>query len=179
MTVGYLERMYGGISGEVLWKPVTSPLALGVEVNYVKQRDFDQLFGFRTYDVVTGHASAYYDFGRGYIGQVDAGRYLARDYGTTLTLSREFANGWKFSAFATFTDVSSEEFGEGSFDKGIRIEIPVSWITGRDSRNEFGTTLRPVQRDGGARLHVQGRLYDTVRDYDKHGLNSQWGRVWR
>lgn len=179
MTVGYLERMYGGISGEVLWKPVTSPLALGVEVNYVKQRDFDQLFGFRTYDVVTGHASAYYDFGRGYIGQVDAGRYLAKDYGTTLTLSREFANGWKFSAFATFTDVSSEEFGEGSFDKGIRIEIPVSWITGRDSRNNFGTTLRPVLRDGGARLHVQGRLYDTVRDYDKHGLNSQWGRVWR
>jgi hypothetical protein len=179
VTVGYLERMYGGVSGEVLWKPVESPLALGVEVNYVKKRDFDQLFDFRSYDVVTGHVSAYYNFGKGYVGQVDVGRYLAKDYGTTLTLEREFANGWKFAAFATFTDVSAEEFGEGSFDKGIRIEIPISWITGRDTRQKIGTTLRPVLRDGGARLNVDGRLYDTVRDYDANGLDSQWGRVWR
>ncbi|MDO9525715.1 MAG: YjbH domain-containing protein, partial [Gemmobacter sp.] len=37
VTAGYLERMYGGVSGELLWKPVDSRLALGVEVNYVKQ----------------------------------------------------------------------------------------------------------------------------------------------
>ena len=179
VTVGYLERMFGGVSGEVLWKPVESPFALGVEVNYVKKRDFDQLFDFRSYDVVTGHVSAYYNFGGGYVGQVDVGRYLAKDYGTTLTVEREFANGWKFAAFATFTDVSAEEFGEGSFDKGIRIEIPISWITGRDSRQKIGTTLRPVLRDGGARLNVDGRLYETVRDYDANGVTSQWGRVWR
>lgn len=179
VTVGYLERMYGGVSGEVLWKPVESPFALGVEVNYVRKRDFDQLFDFRSYDVVTGHVSAYYNFGKGYFGQVDVGRYLAKDYGTTLTVEREFANGWRLAAFATFTDVSAAEFGEGSFDKGIRIEIPISWITGRDDRQKIATTLRPVLRDGGARLEVNGRLYDTVRDYDTNGLNSQWGRVWR
>lgn len=179
VTVGYLERMFGGVSGEVLWKPVESPFALGVEVNYVKKRDFDQLFDFRSYDVVTGHVSAYYNFGSGYFGQVDVGRYLAKDYGATLTLERQFANGWKFAAFATFTDASAEEFGEGSFDKGVRIEIPISWITGRDTRQKIGTTLRPVLRDGGARLSVDGRLYDTVRDYDANGVTSQWGRVWR
>ena len=41
-TVGLFETMFGGISGEVLWKPINSPLALGVEANYVIQRDFDQ-----------------------------------------------------------------------------------------------------------------------------------------
>ena len=61
-TLGYLEEMYGGVSTEVLWKPADSRLGLGAEVNYARQRDFDLGFGFQDYDVVTGHASAYYDF---------------------------------------------------------------------------------------------------------------------
>ena len=45
-TTGLFESMYGGVSGEVLWKPVNSRLGLGLEANYVVQRDFDQRFGF-------------------------------------------------------------------------------------------------------------------------------------
>jgi hypothetical protein len=103
--------MYAGASAELLWKPVDSRLALGVEVNYAQQRDFDQLFGLRDYNIVTGHVSAYYDFGKGYHGQLDVGRYLAGDVGATLSIDREFANGWRLGAFATLTDVTSEDFG--------------------------------------------------------------------
>ena len=39
--------------------------------------------------------------------------------GVTIDLSRSFVNGTKFGVFASFTDVSTEQFGEGSFDKGI------------------------------------------------------------
>jgi len=46
VTAGYLERMFGGVSAELLWKPVGSRLALGVEGNYVKQRAFSGL-GFQ------------------------------------------------------------------------------------------------------------------------------------
>jgi hypothetical protein len=179
LTAGYLERMFGGVSGEVLWKRPDSPLALGVEINYAKQRDFDQGFGFQDYDVVTGHLSAYYSIGNGYHAQVDVGRYLAGDIGGTLTISREFANGWRVGAFATKTDVSSEDFGEGSFDKGIQLTIPLNWVTGRPTPATVGTTLRPVQRDGGARLDVGGRLYETVRGAHDPALDQQWGRFWR
>lgn len=179
LTVGYLERMYGGVSGEVLWKPVNSRLALGVEANYVAQRNFAQDLGFQNYRVATGHVSAYYDFGRGYLGQVDVGRYLAGDMGATFALDREFPNGWKLGAFATFTNVSAAEFGEGSFDKGIRLTVPLSWITGQVSRRNFGTTIRPLTRDGGARVWVNGRLYETVRSYHSGGIDPQWGRVFR
>ncbi|OZA08452.1 MAG: hypothetical protein B7Y02_12620 [Rhodobacterales bacterium 17-64-5] len=44
-TVGYLERMHAGVSGEILWKRVDNPLALGVELNYTLQRDTDGFFG--------------------------------------------------------------------------------------------------------------------------------------
>ncbi len=179
VTVGYLERMFGGVSGEVLWKPVNSRLALGVEANYVAQRNFQQDLGFQDYRVATGHVSAYYDFGNGYLGQIDAGRYLAGDVGATLSLDREFPNGWRVGAFATFTNVSAKDFGEGSFDKGIRLTIPLAWVTGQPSRKDFSTVIRPLTRDGGARLRVDGRLYDQTRSYHSDCVDPQWGRVFR
>jgi len=181
VTFGYLERMHAGVSAEVLWKPVDSQLALGAEVNYSRQRDPNGGFGFGYYDygVATGHLSAYYAFGGGYLGQLDVGRYLAGDVGATLSMDREFANGWKVGAFATLTSLSAAEFGEGSFDKGIRITVPLNWAFGSPNRTKLSTTIRPITRDGGARLSVGGRLYDTIRDYHSGTLDSQWGRVWR
>jgi len=186
VTAGYLERMYAGVSGEVLWKPVDSRLALGAEVNYTQPRDFDQQFGLRsrvtpggTIPEFNGHASAYYDFGNGFHGQLDAGRYLAGDWGGTIALDREFANGWRIGAFATFTDVSSRQFGEGSFDKGIRFTVPLSWILGQPTKQEASGVIRPVTRDGGQRLNVDGRLYETVRGSHQPEIAKSWGKYWR
>lgn len=181
VTVGYLERMHAGVSGELLWKPADSRLALGVELNYSKQRDSDGMFGFDEYDydIVTGHISAYYDFGNGYLGQLDVGRYLAGDVGATISLDRVFVNGWRIGAFATVTDATSEEFGPGGFDKGIRFSIPLNWALGNQSKSAFGATLRPSIGDGGARLDVDGRLYDSIRDYHIDALDPEWNRVWR
>lgn len=179
VTAGYLERMYAGVSTELLWRPVDSRLAFGAEVNYAHQRAFNLGFGLRDYNIVTGHVSAYYDMANGYHVQVDAGRYLAGDWGATLSVDREFRNGWRVGAFMTLTDVSSEDFGEGSFDKGIRFSIPVSWFTGQPSRDVVGTTVRPLTRDGGARLNVPDRLYDRVREGHLHNINDQWAQVWR
>jgi len=178
VTGGYLETMYGGLSTELLWKPVSSNLALGVEANYVKKRDFDQLLGFQDYDVFTGHGTAYYEFAGGYLAQLSVGQYLAGDVGATLSVDRTFDNGWMVGAFATKTNVSAEEFGEGSFDKGIRFRIPINWFLGKPSQQTFGTTIRPVQRDGGQMVHVPGRLYGQVRLAHRKALTNQWARVW-
>lgn len=179
VTVGYLEKMFGGVSAELLWKPVDSPLAIGAEVAWVKQRDYDQLFGFRDYDVVTGHVSAYYDFGNGFSTRVDAGRYLAGDYGATFSVDRTFANGWKVGGYFTKTNVSAEDFGEGSFDKGIRISIPFEWALGTPSKSESSAQLRSLERDGGARLQVDGRLFDWVEDGHGDAYAGRWGKFWR
>lgn len=178
VTVGYLEEMFGGVSAELLWKPVDSRLALGVEANYVGQRDFDDYLGFRDYRVATGHASAYLEMGRGYVGQLSLGRYLAGDVGGTLSLDRTFANGWSVGGWFTLTNVSAEEFGEGSFDKGIRFSIPVNWFLGKPSTRKVGLNIRPIQRDGGQQLNVPGRLYEQVRTSHAKALDDEWARVW-
>ena len=129
--------------------------------------------------MATGPVSAYYDFGNGYLGQLDVGRYLAGDVGATATLEREFDNGWRVGGFATLTDVSTEEFGEGAFDKGITRTIPLGWFTGTSTKRREDTTIRPIQRDGGQRLSVPGRLYNQVREADRDTLIAQGARFWQ
>ena len=179
VTVGYFEKMYGGVSTEVLWKPAHSKLAVGVELNVARQRAFNQLLGLQSYTVVTGHASAYWDIGNGYSGQLDVGRYLAGDYGATVTVDRVFDNGWKVGAYFTLTNVSFSDFGEGSFDKGLRFTIPVSWMTGKPTAKSNSITISPITRDGGARLVVRNRLFGMVEDYQGDRLKRRWGRFWR
>ena len=179
VTVGLLENMYGGVSGEVLWKPVNSPLALGAEINRVRKRDYTNAFEFLDYEVTTGHVSAYYEFGGGFVGQLDVGRYLAGDDGATVTLTREFASGWSVGAYATKTNLSAEEYGEGSFDKGIEIKIPLAWATGMPSKRTVGGSLSSLNRDGGRRVRVDDRLYETVRDSHSTKMYEGWGKFWR
>ena len=72
-----------------------------------------------------------------------------------MELSRTFQNGVKFGIFATFTDVSSEDFGEGSFDKGIFFNIPIF-------SNYINYTWRPLTKDPGAKLVRKNTLHDML-----------------
>ena len=181
-SAGILERAFAGVGGEVLWKPVEQNWGVGVELNYVWQRDFYSPFGFGyyDYDVVTGHASLYWDTGwYGVEAQLAAGRYLAGDWGGTLFLSRQFANGWAVGGFATLTDVSTEDFGEGSFDKGLLLTIPLRWATPFETRQTIDGDLRSLASDGGAWLNIANRLYPTLRDLDENRLERNWGAFWQ
>jgi len=179
ITGGLIERAFGGVSAETLWWPTNSPLALGAEVSRVRKRDFRDVFGFRDYEVTTGFLSAYYTWDNGIHAQLDVGQYLAGDKGATITLERQFANGWRVGAWASKTDISSEDFGEGSFDKGVSISIPLAWGTGEPSMRRVGGDIRSLSRDGGNKLRVQGRLYDRVRDSQSGEIYQGWGKFWR
>ena len=179
VSFGLLEEMYAGLSTEVLYKPVGARWAAGAEVNYVQQRDFDQTFAFRDYSVVTGHGSLYYDFDNGFFGQVDMGRYLAGDWGATLTVDRAFENGWRVGATATVTDASYDNDLTEGVDYGIRITVPIDFVIGRPTQQAFSTTLSGPVRDDGARLELDDRLYETIRSGQRSDLEDGWGRFWR
>jgi Exopolysaccharide biosynthesis protein YbjH len=126
-----------------------------------------------------GHASLYWDTGwYGLEAEVDAGRYLAGDWGATLTVSRLFANGWEVGAYVTRTDISEQEFGEGSYDKGIIVSIPLRWATPFETRQTISGDVRSLSSDGGAQLNVANRLYPTIRRLQKPRLEENWGAFW-
>jgi hypothetical protein len=171
-TAGYLEMMYGGVQGEVLWRPVDRPFALGADLAWVKQRDYDQAFGFRNYETWTGHVSLYWDLPyRDLYAVVRAGRYLARDWGATIELGRRFDSGIEVGGFATFTNAGFDSFGEGSFDKGIYVRFPFD-LFGSPTPSRGTLTIRPLIRDGGQRLAVERPLSEVTRE----GRREAWLR---
>jgi hypothetical protein len=171
--------MFGGISTELLYKPVDSAWAVGGEVAYVRQREFEQLLDFQDYEVLTGHGSVYYDFDNGFHGQIDIGRYLAGDWGATLSVDREFENGWRVGAFATVTDVSFDGEIDSGVDYGIRVDIPIDFVVGQPTQRSLGMSFGAPERDDGQRLEIDGRLYQEIRDGHYTNLSEGWGRFWR
>jgi hypothetical protein len=156
-TAGILEEMFSGVGFEYLYFKPNDNYAFGFEVFDVKKRDYDMRFGSLDYRNTTGSVNFYY---RNYNlipfdMEISYGEYLAGDKGFTLQLSRSFVNGVEYGIFASKTDVSSEQFGEGSFDKGIYFNIPI-----------FGSLVnyswRPLTKDPGAKLIRRNTLHDLL-----------------
>ncbi|MFT3858136.1 MAG: YjbH domain-containing protein [Aquabacterium sp.] len=168
---GLLESMFAGVGGEYLYRPVNSRLAMGVDVNRVQQRDFDQRLSMRDYKVTTGHVTAYWDTGLSdVLLKLSAGRYLAGDTGMTVDASRVFRNGVSIGAYATKTNVSAQQFGEGSFDKGVYVNIPFDAMLPRSGSGTASIVYAPLIRDGGAKLARRFTLFELTKARDPRAL---------
>lgn len=157
ITGGILEDMYSGYGFEYLYFKANSNYAVGFELFEVQKRDYKWKFGTLDYRNVTGSANFYYrNYGSiPFDMKLSIGEYLAGDFGSTIEFSRSFENGTKFGVFASFTDVTTEQFGEGSFDKGIFFNIPIYG-------NFINYSWRPLTKDPGAKLNRRNSLYDLL-----------------
>ena len=160
VSAGVFEEMFSGYGVEYLWSKNNLPFAIGFEAFEVYKRDYDLAFGLLDYSNTTGHINFYYenDFILPFSLHLSYGEYLAGDKGYTFDLSRRFDNGVVMGGFFTKTDVTAEQFGEGSFDKGIYFKIPISgdW---------FNFLWRPLTKDPGAKLIRKDNLYRYLRKY--------------
>ena len=179
LYAGVLEDMYSGVGGELLIQPFRSRLAWGFSANWVKQRDYDKSFSHLDYDTVTAFASLYWAMPwYNYDIAVHAGQYLAKDIGVTFDIRRTLDNGWQVGAWATLTDVPFEEFGEGSFDKGLYFRIPLQNLFGINTRLSSATALRSIQRDGGQRLEAfSGNLWYDLRSTRYDAIDNHRDRM--
>ena len=157
LTAGILEDMYSGYGLEYLYFKHMQNYAIGFELFNVRKRDYSWGFGHTDYQNTIASANFYYrNYGTvPFDMKFSFGEYLAGDIGSTIEFSRSFENGTKFGVFASFTDVSEEQFGEGSFDKGIFFNIPIYG-------NFINYTWRPLTKDPGAKLNRRNNLYDLL-----------------
>ncbi len=176
---GILEGMYAGVGNEILYEPFARRWALGTTINLLKQRGFKKNFELLDYQTVTGYVSLYYaspwynfDFA------IHAGKYLARDRGATFETRRTFDNGFSVGAFFTRTNVPAEQFGEGSFDKGLFFRLPFNGLFPGNTKNALALILRPLDRDGGRRLEdFSGSLWFSRRDVRYDALSNNLVRM--
>ena len=165
LSGGLFEDMFGGLGLDYVYHPEGSLIALGFESYFVKKRDYNLRFGFKKYQNYLSRVSArlqepktnvYFD--------VSYGEYLAGDVGATVTLTKRFDNGIKMSAFFSKTNVSFSDYGEGSFDKGIRIIFPFPNLFSKNKRLSKWE-WHPLTKDPAALLNKSNDLFDEIERY--------------
>jgi hypothetical protein len=173
---GYLETMFAGVGTEILYRQPNSNWAIGADVNAIAQRDPDSVFGVFQNDNdygnnakvlargTTGHVSLYYQpqwsFLEDTMFRVDVGKFLATDVGARLDFSKQYKSGVIVGAFASKTNMSAEEFGEGSFTKGFYLSIPFDTIYLKPSNTRAKFGWLPLTRDGGRVLDKRNNLFE-------------------
>ena len=187
MYGGYLEMMFAGVGSEVLYRPLNTNWALGADFNVVSQRDPDSWFGvyqddYFFYDEAkcdaripscqayvlsrgtTGHVTGYYmpswSFLDSTLIKVSAGKFLGGDVGARVDVSKQFDTGIIVGVYATKTDLTAEEYGEGSYNKGFYLSIPFDILTVKPSTNRAVISWEPLTRDGGQMLRKKHSLFD-------------------
>ncbi len=157
--------MFAGAGGEILWQPEGARWALGADIyRGLAARISTGCSAVQHYH--RDHRSCVALLRLAWYGlnfQLRAGQYLAGDRGFTFQVTRRFSTGVEIGAFFTKTNVPASQFGEGSFDKGIIIRLPLGWIAPLETQSQIAMDLRPVQRDGGQTLLGDASLYEEGR----------------
>tara|TARA_Y100000588_G_C14274126_1_gene933634 strand:+ start:220 stop:2424 length:2205 start_codon:yes stop_codon:yes gene_type:complete len=177
---GILEEMFGGIGAELLYFNPDRSWAFGLNAYRVKQREYDQRFDFRDYEITTGHATLYYDLPFYNLSfKTSVGRFLAGDKGVMLDLSRRYNNGVEVGARVALTNLSAREYGEGSFGKWIYGNIPMDLFSQNGTRDKTFLEWSPLLRDGGQKLKTGKDLYVMMKNpYDEISGSNRTKKHW-
>jgi hypothetical protein len=175
ISAGLFENMFGGVGGEILYRPNQHTWAIGAEIWSVRQRDYEMMFDFLDYTTEIGFINMYYEEPRSKINlAIKGGRFLAGDSGINFDFHRRFQTGLRLGAFFSVTDISKAEFGEGSFDKGFYFHIPIESFFSTFRSENVGWGLRPLTRDGAAYLAHSHHLFGVTDQAQAYNINRDW-----
>lgn len=178
LSVGYFEFEYGGVAGQLLYYPIWSRLALGVEGAVLKKRTYTGL-GFTgkirklhhftpSYHKFIGSQfffNAYYDWD---LAQLDfrlkAGKFLANDYGARFEITRYFDSGLRVSIWYTLTNGNDHINGHSYHDKGVAISVPLEFFYMHSSRKRWDYAIAAWLRDVGAFSATGMDLYNIIHN---------------
>ena len=167
-SAGILELQYAGLDAEAASSLWGGRVLLGLSGSLVKKRDPDNPFRLKEDDVedvyTTAFLNARLNFPTPDISvDIQYGRFLARDVGAKVTLSR-YIRGVTLSAWYSFTDTSDFEdaLNRDYHEKGIAVSIPLRLVSGTDSRSVYRHAISPWTRDVAQDVSHFNSLFDII-----------------
>ncbi len=182
VTGGYLEEMFAGYGGELLYRPFGKRYTLGLEGWQVYKRDpgTDLNAGLGKYNTFTGHFNAWYDIPRWDTTlELKAGRFLAGDSGASVGLFKRFDNGAKLGAFVTLTDKDDPDLLGGTTNAyhGVSLTLPFGFENSRRNWGSAGFNAAPLGRDNGQILKNPMPLYELTDGFSKQHMAQFWNGI--
>lgn len=179
---GYLEEMYAGYGGEILYRPFKSRFAFGGEIWRAFKRAPYTIYnlGLNGDRVLTGDIKAWYD-----VPHLDLtlnlkiGRYLNTDTGFTAGIEKRFKNGAALSGFFTLTDQADFDIFGGTTHaySGVRLILPLGGIKYMPEGAAISLRAEPMGRDAGQSLEPPVSLYDLTEPFSYSHIIRHWDEV--
>lgn len=175
LTAGLLESQYGGIGGELVYRPFGYAFWAGADAWQVWRRDpesfmnFDMQGGSR----MTGQVRLGYDKpDTRFTAVVSAGKYLAGDTGAQVKAIQGFDNGARLEASVTWTNREEREgfFKNSHYDPMIRLV----WPLGESRRYDTSFTLRQMGRDGGQAIMRPMPIEEMTEAFSTREIIRNW-----
>lgn len=178
VSLGYFEIEYAGLASEFLYYPVHANWAVGIEGAAFKKRNTEGL-GFtnkvRQLDGFVPHyhpfrfyqyfLNFYYEWCDAKLDfEINAGKFLANDYGARFQISRYFPSGLKISIWYTLTNGHDKVNGHTYHDKGISFSMPLDIFYMHSSCARWGYGMSAWLRDVGVSAATGQGLYQLIRE---------------
>jgi len=183
-TAGYLEEMYAGIGGEVLYRPFDSPFAIGAEAWQVYKRDpmTSLALGLRGDSGWTGHVNLFYDVpDTDVTTYLKVGRFIGGDEGVSGGAETQFENGIKLKGYVTATNSKDKDvFGsDRNVIAGLQLSVPFGSMRFVPEGSEARVRMEPLGRDDGQILDKPLSLYEVTEPMSYRHLGRNWQEVQR
>lgn len=181
-AAGYLEEMFAGYGGEILYRPFDSPFAVGAEGWNTHKRDGTSplALGFSSEPRFTGHLNLFYDVPATDITTfASAGRFIGGDEGVRFGAKTQLPSGIRFEAFMTVTNADSKDVFESdrNAQAGFRIALPFGNLKYVPQGSEARVNIAPLGRDDAAMLDKPVSLYEATEPVSYRHLGRNWQAV--
>jgi hypothetical protein len=182
LSGGYLEEMYGGYGGEILYRPFGKRFAIGAEAWRIHKRNPNSTLSktINSKGSYTGHLNLFYEMPPTKNGNMSAylklGQYLRTDVGGTFGIKNTFDNGASLEGYLTTTNQRDADIlgnNTHSFG-GIRFNLPLGNIPYVPSGSEIRFTTEPFARDSGQILDNPQSLYTVTEPIAYRSLSQSW-----
>lgn len=182
VAAGYLEEMYSGAGGDILYRPYGKTWAVGAEGWLAFKRAPRTAMNMSVSGdrVFTGHVKAYYEFpDTNTTAEARFGRYLNEDIGGTLALNQRFDHGLNVRGFVTATDRSDLDVFGGSTHlfAGLEVSLPLGNLPVVPQNSALRLSAAPFGRDNGQSLQNPVDLYSLSEPLSYRHIARHWNDI--
>jgi len=166
LSLGYFEKMYAGIGGEILTFLSGGNLAVGIETDRVRKREPRTQFDLLDFERYTILGNAYYGLtGLGMTLHAQYGQFLAGDIGWMFEISRQYDSGVTIGIWYSVTDTDHlTGFNRGYHHKGVYLNLPAKLFLPHDSREMYHYAISPWTRDVAVKVRHWRNLFSLGKD---------------
>lgn len=183
VSAGHFEEQYGGLGGEILYRPGAARWALGGDFNQVWKRPPEEPLRLDpTAGVATGHATLYYEMpDQASHAALRVGRFLGGDFGGSVEAAHLFSGGVRLSAYGAWAGGGwvRPNAAQTRFDYGLQLSLPLGRLAFLPEASRAEVASRTLMRDAGQRLTLPQPLYDVSDPISYGRLVGTWPEIVR